>query len=241
MKNIKKALIGTALAGSLVASAGFGTYSWFTSETQATGTIENGTLTLGEMGPLFNHQNFAPSQLLVGDWNTIENTGSLNQVLKATYHHEITPGQAGISKYKVGYIALKFKEKPNKDVLKDWELRLGGIFNGTTNPTAPSLSKAASSEVEVSEGILSDVEAQSLTAAKQGPKTEKTFTFGNGDNNPFWNLKNNEFIKIIFGVKLDDSAGDEFQGVKYDATFKVIGKQTDEGAQFAPDQVAPAK
>jgi hypothetical protein len=32
MKKVKKALIATSLAGALVASAGFGTYSWFTAE-----------------------------------------------------------------------------------------------------------------------------------------------------------------------------------------------------------------
>jgi spore coat-associated protein N len=241
MKNLKKALLGTALAGSLVVGAGFGTYSWFTAETSATGTIDNGTLTLGEMGTLFEHDNFAPSQLLIGEWNKIENTGSLDQVLKATYTHSVDK-EANVSKYKVGYLAVKFKEtnQPGVDKIKDWKLRIGGILNGTTNPTQ-SIAKAASdsSDYEVIEGVLSDSEVQGLMKAQEAGGNSKTIELGDGKK--FWKLKNNEYIGIIFGVKLSDKAGNEFQGAHYDATFKVEAKQTDDGAMYQSEIDATKK
>lgn len=227
MKLWKKALIGTALAGTLVAGTGFGTYSWFTAEKTAKGTIVNGTFSLGELGQLFKHEQFAPSQLLMGDWNTVENTGSMNQVLRATYTHKVDNAELNVNKYKVGYMALKFKEKPDGDVLKASKNKLEALLNGTTNPINAKL--ADSSPYETESGILSDEQVQSLTK-QQGDISSKVITLGDG--NKFWKLKKNEKIDIIFGVKLSESAGNKYQGVKYDAEFKVEAKQTDNGAKY---------
>ncbi|MFK9091955.1 TasA family protein [Bacillus salipaludis] len=227
MKKWQKALIGSALAGTLVAGSGFGTYAWFTAEKKATGTIVNGTFSLGDMGQLFKHKNFAPSQLLYSDWNTVDNTGSMDQVLRATYTHKLDNANVNVNKYKVGYIALKYKEKPSGDVLKDSKYKLEALFNGTTNPL--SMSKAESSNYEVETGILSDSEVQSLVE-QQGDQSSKVIKIGDG--NKFWKLKTDEYIDIIFGVKLSDKAGNEYQGVKYDAEFKVEAKQTDNGAEY---------
>jgi spore coat-associated protein N len=38
----------------------------------------------------------------------------------------------------------------------------------------------------------------------------------------------------MFGVKLMDTAGNEYQGAQYDATFKVEARQTDLDSQFGP-------
>ncbi|PLR77244.1 hypothetical protein CU633_11920 [Bacillus sp. V3-13] len=228
MKNVKKALIGTALAGTLVVGAGFGTYSWFTDQSQATGTIENGTLTLGEMGSLFEHTNFAPSQVLLSNWNTVKNTGSLDQVLRATYTHSVDG--ASISKYKVGYLAVKYTEKPGKDKLKDWELRIQKkFFSGETNPAVMSAA-AAEEGYEIKEGILTEEEVQQLAKA-EASGTSRTLTLGEGG---FWKLNDNQYIDIIFGVKLLDTAGNEYQGATYNANFLVEAKQTDNGAEFGP-------
>ncbi|CRK80825.1 hypothetical protein [Neobacillus massiliamazoniensis] len=228
MRKWQKTLIGSALAGTLVVGAGIGTYSWFTAESKSAGTIVNGTFSLGELQPLFNHDQFAPSQLLFSDWNTIKNTGSMDQVLRATYSHKIDHANVNINKYKVGYIALKYKEKPNGDVLKDYKYKLDALLNGTTNPIS-SFAKADPSNYEVETGVLSDSEVQSLMKA-EGDKSSKVITLGDGKK--FWKLKTDEYIDIIFGVKLSENAGNDYQGVKYDAEFKVEAKQTDNGAKY---------
>jgi spore coat-associated protein N len=231
MKKAKKALLGTALAGAMVVSAGFGTYSWFTDVKEAQGTIDNGTLTLGMDKNLFTHENFAPSQLLFGDLVHIENTGSLDQILRATYTHS-TDKNAGIGKYKVGYVAIKYSEKPAGDIPKDMKIRLGGMFNGATNPVEQSSARgvaANKSNYEVVSGMLTDEQLKSLQA--NAVNTSKTFNFGEGG---FWKLKDNQYIDIMFGVKLMDTAGNEYQGAHYDATFKVEAKQTDPDSEFGP-------
>jgi len=238
MKNIKKALIGTALAGSLIVGAGFGTYSWFTAESHATGSIENGTLSLSEMGPLFAQTQFAPSQVIFSEAQTIENTGSLPQVLKATYKHNID--KADLSKYKVGYIAYKFKANQSADVPSQTKDKLQAVLNGTynivdSNAQTPKLkSTAAAQNVETANGVLTDQQVQSLAvkAANTQGAIEKTITIGDGDKQKFWTLKKNEQIVILFAVKLSENAGIEYQGANYKASFDVEGKQTDSGAQY---------
>jgi spore coat-associated protein N len=224
MKKWQKALIGTALASSLVIGSGVGTYAWFSAEKTAKGAMENGTFSLGEMGQLFKHQGFAPSQLLFSDWQTIENTGNMDQLLRGTFSSKVNSSAANINKYKVGYIALKYKVKPNEEVLKAYKYRLEAVLDGTTNPINGFDLK--SSEVELEYGVLSSDEVSAFA----GKPTAKTITLGDGSK--FWSLNNNEYIDIVFGVKLSEEAGNEFQGVQYDAEFKVEAKQSDNGAEY---------
>jgi spore coat-associated protein N len=246
MRNIKKVLIGTALAGSLVVGAGYGTYSWFTAETSSTGTIVNGTLSLGHLSDLFTNQTLAPSQIVESNLLTIDHNGSsLDKILKATYSHTITPieditlgnddNKAVISKYKVYYFAIKYKEKPKKQVIIDTRDNLYKLINGTSNP---GINKAAvaGQGYEVVQGELSAQEVQGLMANKQASTTEKTITIGNGDKDSFWTLNQKQHIDVQFLVKLDNSAGNEYQGLTYNATFKVEAKQTEPGAKF-PSQI----
>ncbi|PFH87028.1 hypothetical protein COI44_11725 [Bacillus sp. AFS088145] len=44
-------------------------------------------------------------------------------------------------------------------------------------------------------------------------------------DNKFWNLEKNEYIDISFGVKHDESATNDYQGVTYSANLSVIAKQ----------------
>ncbi|PEC51986.1 hypothetical protein [Bacillus sp. AFS096315] len=53
-----------------------------------------------------------------------------------------------------------------------------------------------------------------------------------GKDNKFWNLEKNEYIDISFGVKLDESATNDYQGVTYSANLSVIAKQKDDGALY---------
>ncbi|MDY0410156.1 hypothetical protein ACFFIS_01770 [Virgibacillus soli] len=222
MKKWKKVLLGTALAGTLTIGAGFGTYSWFTAETSATGTLVNGTFSLGEMGQLFDHEQFAPSQLLFSESQTVENTGDLDQILRATYTHQINK-DIDINPYTVGYTAYKYKGKPDESVLEDQIYELEKLLEGITNPVAPS---AVDPDVQVVMGILTDGNIHKLN----GNNASETITLGDGDE--FWQLASDEYIDIVFGVKLNENAGNDYQGVQYNAEFKVQAKQTDNGAQY---------
>ncbi|MBD7964935.1 TasA family protein [Fictibacillus norfolkensis] len=229
MKVAKKALLGTALAGAMVVSAGFGTYSWFTDVKTANGTIDNGSLTLGMDTELFAHKNFAPSQMFVSEFKKIENTGSLDQILRASYTHSVD--KASVKKYKVGYLAVKYAERPDGAVLKDIAMAYQkGFDKGVTNPVLPMGSAKSANSYEVEGGVLSEEQASAMKA--QAANHEKTIHFGEGK---FWKLKDNQNIEIMFFVKLLDSAGNEYQGAHYDAEFKVEAKQTDNGAEFGPE------
>ncbi|MDR7073339.1 TasA family protein [Fictibacillus barbaricus] len=231
MNKAKKALLGTALAGAMVVSAGFGTYSWFTDVKEANGTIQNGTLTVGMDSNLFAHQNFAPSQMLISNWKTIQNTGSLDQQLRATYTHSIDK-EAGIGKYKVGYMAIKYSVKPDAGTEAAFKEKFQrGFDKGITNPVMDQGLVAAKSKYEVVSGTISAEEAQGLAKAAS---MSKTLNFGKGK---FWQLNEGENIDILFAVKLLDTAGNEYQGANYSATFKVEAKQTDNGAEFETENV----
>ena len=67
MKTVKKALLATSLAGALVVSAGYGTYSWFTSSTSAMGTIDTGNYRL-ITGKQSRHRYLRQQSLLHPKW-----------------------------------------------------------------------------------------------------------------------------------------------------------------------------
>jgi predicted ribosomally synthesized peptide with SipW-like signal peptide len=86
MNKMKKSLLGTVLAGAVVVGASAGTYAWFNASYSASGTITNHTLTINESTSdskvLFSGAMLAPSRS-VTDSFSIENTGSLDQILRA--------------------------------------------------------------------------------------------------------------------------------------------------------------
>lgn len=226
MKKWKKLFLGTALTA-LIISSGFGTYSWFTSESSAKGILVNGNLSLGEMEQLFDHQQFAPSQLLFSEWQTINNTGDLDQILKTTYSHNLDKANIGVDEYKVGYTALKYTETPDDDLLRDQIYELEKVMDGVTNPIAPY--KLESSSIEVVQGVLTADEITSMN-------DEADDVLILGDGGEFWTLDSDEYIDIVFGVKLSEEADNNYQGVQYDAKFKVEAKQTDDGAEYESEQ-----
>ncbi|MGE6257153.1 hypothetical protein ACQKCU_04445 [Heyndrickxia sporothermodurans] len=234
MKKMKKALLGTTLVGALVVSAGFGTYSWFTSETNAAGQIANGTLQLNNgqdmTEKIIDGADFAPSQLKYGEWLTIDNTGSQDTHIKATLNQTLDK-DINIKKYKVGYIALKYKEKPSGDVLKASKIKLEKLFDGTTNVV--DTLRASDGEIEVAPGVtaVSGVVGEDGIAGFKAV-SNKEWVLGEGTNKPFWRLKSDQYIDIVFAVKLDESANNDYQGVKYSADLKVQAKQTDEGSKY---------
>lgn len=80
INNVKKAVLGTALAGVLVAGAGFGTYSWFTDSTQAQGQVKNAIVEIAGGGQAsFDYSSgyLAPSRSQIAEeWKTIENNST---------------------------------------------------------------------------------------------------------------------------------------------------------------------
>lgn len=234
--NVKKALLGTALAGTIAVATSYGTYSWFTSETTAKGEITNASVQLNN-GEDINKKivaakNFAPSQLVFGDWMTIDNTGTADTFLQAKLNQSLDKNLS-LNAYKVGYIALKYKVKPTEEVLKASQYKLEELFNGTTNEVSPSLASVENPEsVEIVTGFL-DASVAAKSAAAVG---EKEILLGDGaesgKDNEFWNLETNEYIDIQFGVKLDELATNDYQGVTYSANLSVIAKQKDDGALY---------
>ncbi|MEH6987464.1 hypothetical protein [Cytobacillus firmus] len=100
MKKMKKALLGTALAGTLVIGAGAGTYSWFNASYTAGGEITNHTLTInGDTEAYesldFGNKKLAPSRV-VEDSFSFKNTGSMDQILRATLDLALYDGNTNV-------------------------------------------------------------------------------------------------------------------------------------------------
>ncbi|TSB45427.1 TasA family protein [Alkalicoccobacillus porphyridii] len=236
MKKTKKALLATALTGALVLGAGFGSYSWFTSEIQATGQLTNGTLEINNGNNfeenIVNYNGFAPSNLVFGDWLTVENTGTLDTHLEASFSHELDQNVA-ISAYKVGYIAIKFTSQPGRDIREASQIKLQELFDGVTNEVEAQAAVAAlSDDIEIVTGLVEEAE---FRAFSEGGINQGGFLLGDGAlpgvDNQFWQLDEGQYIDLNFGVKLDENAGNEYQGVSYSAVLDVIAKQTDDGAE----------
>jgi spore coat-associated protein N len=100
MKNIKKALIGTTLAGVLIAGAGAGTYSWFNASYKASGEITNHTLEINDKTEAyesiaFDKEMLAPGRDVTGKL-TIKNTGSMGQMLRGTLDLALYNGEKNV-------------------------------------------------------------------------------------------------------------------------------------------------
>lgn len=222
MKKSKNVLLGTALAGALIVSTGFGTYSWFTSESNAQAEMKNGILQINGGGnidtPIFTAEQFAPSQLHYGEWLSISNTGDMDAHIKATYTHAVD--KASLEGYEVGFIAMKYTVKPGQDAYEDSKIKLDNLFNGTTNEVLSS-NNDGKNRIEMMGTLLS---------AKQIESGE--ILVGDGENEQFWELDEGQYIDIMMGIKLDESAGNEYQGAAYKAGLNVIAKQTDTGSTY---------
>ncbi|GEM_PF-2369886 len=222
MKRTKKVLLGTALAGALIVSTGFGTYSWFTSESNAQGEMKNGILQINGGGnidtPIFTAEQFAPSQLHYGEWMSISNTGNMNAHLKATYTHSVD--KASLEKYDIGFMAMKYTVKPGQDEYADSKIKLENLFNGKTNEVFSTLHDG-NQRIEMLGTLLTP--AQVMSGEIQ---------LGDGENEEFWELDEGQYIDIMIAIKLDESAGNEYQGVSYKSGLNVIAKQTDAGSTY---------
>jgi spore coat-associated protein N len=237
MFKLKNAFLGSALVGAIVVSGSFGTYSWFTSQTNATGEITNGILEINNgqdmETKIIEATGFAPSQLKYGEWLKIENTGDMDAYLKATYNQSLSV-DVPLGAYKVGYIAYKFTEgeEMTEDILEESRIYLDQLFNGTTNEVK-SLSKKIAPGVEMVVGFVEEEEIQ--PAAKSGNgKAKMLLGDGSkeGEKHEFWQLNDDQYIDLSFAIKLDAKAGNEYQGVTYTSNLNVTAKQMDDGAKY---------
>jgi spore coat-associated protein N len=233
MKNVKKALIATSLAGALVVSAGYGTYSWFTAEKSATGQITNGTLTLGDAsGQLFSHAKFAPSQLLIGNYTSFQNTGDLAQIFKVKYDESLNMQAGSLGQYNFqGYVLVvptSYELSAGEKAF--YENTIRSVLGGG-NPTARA---AASEAPELPEGSSVElISTQNQAAAKSSSAATASAT-DTRQTQPGWELTLPVGFKavVIMGVKLSENAGNDYQGAVYNGTLTVNGKQTDAGSQY---------
>lgn len=235
LSKVKKALIGTSIAGMITVSLSYGTYSWFTSETTAQGKIINSTVQLNNgqniEENIVNIDGFSPSQLVFGDWMKINNTGTVASPLQAKLFQSIDKNLS-IDTYKVGYVAIKYKVEPTADELKAYQIKLEELFKGTTNEVAQPKNIPLTIKDDKVDMIIGFVNQNSERKASN--KSEILLGDGaeSGEANVFWKLEPEEYISLSFGVKMDETASNDFQGVSYDAKLSVIAKQQDEGATY---------
>ncbi len=172
MNKTKKALLGTALAGAVVVGAGFGTFSWFTSSAEVTGSVENSTLKIsaGEDANFDltvdgdNYSALAPGRTASGI-ATIENTGDEVVVLTGEFDFTLsnivaplrnTDTVATLSGYDV-------------EVLVDGESVFGGPETSRDRRTAAHLE-----DVDVLEDFVlasGDIVEVELKVSLDGPTT----------------------------------------------------------------------
>jgi spore coat-associated protein N len=194
MKNVKKALIGTALAGTLVIGAGAGTYSWFNASYKASGEITNHTLTInGETSALETvafDGDLAPGRTVNGGFS-FENTGSMEQVVRAGLDFQLKDKNGNpIS-------------TPSKD---DYLVTATVTYNGTTYPAVSG---------------NADVIDQYFAGNTWRPNANGVGGFMPGDK-----------VEVALQVKLNEGAGNEYQGKKLYGELVIDAKQTDTDATF---------
>jgi spore coat-associated protein N len=244
MFKLKNAFLGSALVGTLVVSGSFGTYSWFTSETNAMGEITNGTLEINNgqdmETKIMEGTGFAPSQLKYGEWLTIENTGDMDTNLKATFNQSLS-NDVPLDAYKIGYIAYKFSEgeEMTEDILEESRIYLDELLNGPTNEAKSASAQTGPEVKEIAPGvemIVGLVEEEQAQPAARGISGKESIVLGEGskegEKHEFWQLNADQYIDIGFAIKLDHKAGNEYQGVTYSASLNVLAKQKDDSAKY---------
>lgn len=176
--------------------------------------------------------DFAPSQLKYGEWLKIENTGDMDTYLRATYNQSLS-ADVPLDSYKVGYIAYKFSEgqEMTDDILEESRIYLDELFNGTTNEVK-SMSKSIAPGVEMVVGFVEEEEVQPAAKGMSG-KAKMILGDGSkeGEKHEFWQLNDDQYIDLSFAIKLDEKAGNEYQGVTYTSNLNVTAKQMDDGAK----------
>jgi len=202
INNVKKVALGIALSGALIAGAGYGTYSWYTSEVKATGSVQNTTFELNGGGKSTSGNLFegtlAPSRTTEEKSFTVTNTGQESMYLRTKFDFDVQGGSADKSTLLSGY-----------------EVKPTLVYKGKALTTPSSLDSDGDGWVKASE--LQSV----LNAWIPSAEGEKSEQFASGDK-----------LEIKLQLKLSDTADNKWQGATFSGDLKVQGKQVDEGAQF---------
>lgn len=195
MKKVKRALLGTALAGAVIVGASAGTYSWFNAEVKTSGEIINYTLQLNngtrETQTIFENQKLAPSRTIKDSFEII-NTGELSQFLRVGVKFDVDGdiNSALLSGYKV---------KAN-------------IKYYAPNETTPTYETGPI-------GFMKLEDLNALFAASPwipDASGAEEFEFPSGAK-----------LETVLTVKLENSADNNWQGVKLNGLVEVDGRQVD--------------
>jgi spore coat-associated protein N len=205
MKNVKKALIGTALAGTLVIGAGAGTYSWFNAEYKVSGEVTNHTLEINDSTEssdiLFEtSEKLAPGRT-VNDSFSIENTGSMKQIIRA---------KMDLALYDKNGVNIGSPDKSGYSLDATFTFTRGGTTFGPyafENIPAQQL-----------DDLLGN---NTWLPSDSGLDIGEVFNFHPGDK-----------LDVDLDVNLLGSAGNEYQEKTLKGALEVDGKQTDAGAEF---------
>lgn len=211
MKNVKKALIGTALAGTLAVGAGFGTYSWFTSHAAVTGEVQNSQLKIEGSGFskfTFERDAFtrlAPSRSVMTDFTISNDHGG-----DATFEDVILRGQ------------LAFVVNNRGERLTSENMNRAFPRNGTYQGLAPY--------------SLQEALAQYSFTFTWG-STTKTMNgwewYNNGaDFLEDLPLNNGDELHVDVKIKLDENANNNLQGATLRPVVLIDAKQIDFGALY---------
>ncbi|MBE4907937.1 hypothetical protein IMZ08_07715 [Bacillus luteolus] len=247
MKNVKKALIGTALTGALVVGAGFGTYSWFTSEQVLSGSIENAIIDIsaaeningsGTANLMNLTGKFAPSRSAYSDPVVFKNGSNESAHLSVKYTSTLTGADAGadLSMYRsaaVYRIASNNLNIAKGAQAKDKDIIAAFLATGDVNSDEVKAALAATSYEELvvlDNTTLPDAATETINAALEAG--EEVLVFDTTD--PKFEkvvlnrvLTTDKSFVLQYGVKLLEEAGNEYQGATFSARFDVKLDQVD--------------
>jgi len=212
MNKMKKALLGTALAGAVVAGASAGTYAWFNAEYVTSGAITNHTLTINEQTEVYEPLSFggaftttgedatklAPGRT-VSDSFSIENTGSMNQILRAQLDIMLKDSDGNVM-------------TPNS---------VKGVYNirayGTFERGGTSYSFDIAGNADVIDAWFGN---------------SRFIPDANGADASWAYFRPDDKLTVNLDVKLSENAGNEYQGATISGGLEIDARQTDEGSKF---------
>lgn len=221
MNKMKKALLGTALAGAVVVGASAGTYAWFNAEYTNGGSITNHTLTLtdgdGDKGTeVYEALNFggavgsagedatklAPGRT-VSDSFSIENSGTMNQILRANLDIMLKDASGNVM-------------TPNS-VKGEYTITASGTFKRGATSYPFNISGDA------------DTIDQWLGNNKFLPDAD-------GLDASWAYFKPGDKLDVKLDVKLKESAGNEYQGATISGGLEVDARQTDANSKYLGEE-----
>ncbi|WP_096156686.1 hypothetical protein [Bacillus sp. FJAT-45066] len=256
MTKVKKAVLGTALAGAIVAGAGFGTYSWFTGSTEAHGVVDNAIVEITGGGQAtFDYSSgyLAPSRSQIAEgWKTIANNSTDIKInLDATFTGKLY-GSEGIdfSQYRsaaifvfneeangvtdAGFIDSAFREYLEEN--DDENLEMEKMFQDFYGATMHVIYIETEEDLgELEETLADGKPVMALMSNGYIQEQLAEATDGSGDavkvleKGLFFGEKmlQTEYVHVLFGTALKDTAGNAYQSAKMDFDIHIAANQVD--------------